>query len=355
MHDRWTHDAACCTTMTPSTPSPGPLSSREIGFHLLGLALFIALLALWFWFSTGARAVPRLIALLKEADASSRIIAAEQLGHIGSPAVAASPALIEQATNDPSQHANTTAAAALKSIDLTAARHVMNHYIPLLEDRNVQLRRTACAVLGSLGPVAKPAVPALVSLAKDLDELVRRNALTALAGIGLPSDIVAPALIAGLHDSESLVRHAAVAQFAFGYPIAPEAEAALRALRRDADGTIAALAKTALERQPRNGPTEVQALTMLVQEPMRREYALFQLARLGSTAVAAVPTIVGILHDEQPLHRYLAAEALAAIGPGGNEVLSVLQQARNDPDPIVKQSVAQAIGLLSERGKTGSP
>jgi HEAT repeat protein len=341
--------------MTPSTPSPGPLSSREIGFHLLGLALFIALLALWFWFSTGARAVPRLIALLKEADASSRIIAAEQLGHIGSPAVAASPALIEQATNDPSQHANTTAAAALKSIDLLAARQVMDHYLALLKDRNVQLQRTACAVLGSLGPVAKPAVPALVDLAKDPDELVRRNALTALAGIGLPSAIVTEALIAGLHDSESFVRHAAVAQFAFGYPLAPEADAALRALASDPDGTIAALAKTALERHIRNGPSEVQALTMLVREPMRRDYALFQLARLGPTAGAAVPAILGILHDERPLHRYLAAEALAAIGLGGTEVLSALQQARNDPDPIVEQSVEEAIGLLSERGRKGSP
>jgi HEAT repeat protein len=340
--------------MNGSVPIPRVLSSREIKFQLLGLIGFIMLVALWYWFSTGARAVPRLIAQLQDSDVSSRIIAAEQLGQIGPAAAAATAALIRQATTDPVQHANTTAAAAVKSIDLTAARQVMNHYIPILHDPNAPLRRTACAVLGSLGPVAKPAVSALLGLAKDPDALVRRNALTALAAIGLPSAPITAALVAGLKDSESFVRHAVVAQFAFGYPMTAEATDALTPLVTDPDTTMATLAKTALERQTRDSPSEVQTLIMRAEQPMSREYALFQLARLGHTAVPAVPAIAPFLHDEHPLYRYLAAESLAAIGPGEHEARSALQQARDDADPVVRQSVAEAIAAIPTGGNAGS-
>ena len=130
--------------------------------------------------------MPTLIEMLTDDDPSTRIVAAEQLGLVGPAANAAVPALLAQATRDGSQHANTTAAAALKSIDLTAARLVMTHFIPRLQHPDVQQRRTACAVLGSLGPVAKPAVAALLAVTGDPDELVRRNALTSLASIGIP-------------------------------------------------------------------------------------------------------------------------------------------------------------------------
>jgi HEAT repeat protein len=149
---------------------------------------------------------------------------------------------------DGSQHANTTAAAALKSIDLTAARQVMTHFIPRLQDQDAQQRRTACAVLGSLGPVAKPAVPALLAVGHDPDELVRRNALMALASIGIPSPPIVAALLEGLRDSSSLVRQTAVTQFAFTVPLTQPVIAALTPLLNDPDRSIATLARSALDK-----------------------------------------------------------------------------------------------------------
>jgi HEAT repeat protein len=201
--------------MTDPSSSPTILSTREITLHLTGLAIFIVALALWYWLSTGARAVPTLMEMLADDDPSTRIVAAEQLGLVGPAASAAVPVLLAQAMRDGSQHANTTAAASLKSIDLTAARTVMTHFLPRLRDPEVQQRRTACAVLGSLGPVAKPAVASLLSSTNDPDELVRRNALASLANIGIPSAPISASLIAGLQAPSSLVRHTAVAQFAF--------------------------------------------------------------------------------------------------------------------------------------------
>ena len=339
--------------MTTPSPSPTILSSREIGLHLGGLVLFLGLLALWYWLSTGARAVPTLIEMLADDDPSTRIVAAEQLGQVGPAAQAAIPPLLTQATEDGSQHANTTAAAALKSIDLTAARQVMTHFASRLQDQDVQQRRTACAVLGSLGPIAKPAVPALLTMAHDPDALVRRNRLMALASIGIPSAPITAALLDGLRDSSSLVRQAAVSQFAFSVPLSREAVTALTPLLNDPDRAMATLARSALDKPKTNDASQIESLGVMLQHSAGRHYALHQLAQLGPAAGEALVPILPLLSAEQPLVRYLVAEALGAIGPAAKQALPSLQQQRQDPDPVVQAAVAEAIASIE--GGTAIP
>lgn len=335
--------------MKNSSPSPTILSSHEISLHLGGLALVIGLLALWYWLSTGARAVPALIEMLKDDDPSTRIVAAEQLGQVGPAAQGAIPQLLTQATQDSSQHANTTAAAALKSIDLTVARRVMTHFVPRLQDQDVQQRRTACAVLGSLGPIAKPAVPALLAISHDSDALVRRNALIALASIGIPSTLITAAMLDGLRDSSSLVRQTAVTQFAFTIPLSQEAAAALTPLLTDPEKAMATLARSALDKPRAGDPAQIESLGMMVEHAAARDYALHQLAQLGPGAGEALAPILPLLQDEQPLIRYLAAEALGAMGPTAKQALPALQQQRQDPDPVVRAAVGEAVAAIEAR------
>ena len=82
--------------MTAPDSSPNILSSREIRLHLVGMVLLLGLLGLWYWSSTGTRVVPTLIELLKDDDPSTRIVAAEQLGHIGPAARSAVPQLLDR-------------------------------------------------------------------------------------------------------------------------------------------------------------------------------------------------------------------------------------------------------------------
>jgi HEAT repeat protein len=332
--------------MTHPSKSATILSTREIKLHLSGLVVFIATLALWYWFSTGARAVPTLMEMLTDDDPSTRIVAAEQLGLVGPEARTAVPALLAQATRDGSQHANTTAAASLKSIDLTAARMVMTHFLPRLRDPDVQQRRTACAVLGSLGPVAKPAVATLFAATGDPDELVRRNALTSLASIGIPYTPVSAALIAGLQAPSSLVRHSAAAQFAFTTPVPPAAEAPLRQLLADPDKAIAGLARSALDKPKPDDATHIQSLTLMVEQATARDYALHQLAQLGPLALQAMPAVIPMLQDSRPLIRYLAAEALGAMGPMAKEAFSPLQRHQQDSDPVVRAAVMESLSAV---------
>ena len=337
--------------MTAVHSSPTVLSKREITLHLAGLAVFIASLALWYWFSTGARAVPTLMEMLTDDDPSTRIVAAEQLGLVGPAASAAVPALLAQATRDGSQHANTTAAASLKSIDLTAARMVMTHFLPRLGDPDVQQRRTACAVLGSLGPVAKPAVASLLASANDPDELVRRNALTSLASIGLPSEPITAALVAGLGAPSSLIRHTAVAQFAFTTPVPPAAEAPLQQLLVDQDRAIAGLARSALDKPKPDDASHIQSLRLMVEQASARDYALHQLAQLGPGALQAIPTVIPMLQDSQPLIRYLAVEALGAMGPMAKEALPFLRRQQEDSDPVVRATAMEALSAIESELK----
>ena len=65
------------------------LTKEQIALNLIGLAMLMALAAWWYWQSTGVAAVPALIEQLHDPDPSTRIIAADWLGHIGPEATAA--------------------------------------------------------------------------------------------------------------------------------------------------------------------------------------------------------------------------------------------------------------------------
>ncbi|MCW5797923.1 MAG: hypothetical protein LZF60_230034 [Nitrospira sp.] len=331
--------------MTAAESSPNILSAREIQLHLLGLVLVLGLLGSWYWFSTGARVVPTLIELLKDDDPSTRIVAAEQLGQVGPAARSAVPQLLSQATQDGSQHANTTAAIALKWIDLTAARRVMTHFVPRLHDSDVQQRRIACAVIGSLGPIAKPAVPALLAVAHDADALLRRNALIALASIGIPPPPIGAALVDGLRDSSSLVRQTAVTQFAFTVPLSQEAVASLTPMLNDLDKGIATLARTALDKPRAGDAAHIESLGMMLGHSSARDYALHQLAQLGPEASDALPPIIPLLNDEQPLIRYLAAESIGGMGAAAKQALPALQR-HQDSDPVVRAAISEAVSAI---------
>jgi hypothetical protein len=97
-------------------------------------------------------------------------------------------------------------------------------------DRHADIvqREIITAVLASLGPAAKEAVPVLLRGLTDTDELVRNNSAYALGQVHADPKLVAPALIKCLHDPCSHVRAKAADSLAtFG----KDAQSALPALR----------------------------------------------------------------------------------------------------------------------------
>jgi HEAT repeat protein len=335
------------------------MTQKHIWLNLGGLIALIGLLGLFYWTSTGTRAVPALTESLKDKDSKVRIAAAQMLADIGPAAKSAVPNLLEQALHDPIEYAGTTASGALKSIDLAAARQVMSAYLPALNDDDVQARRKACAMLGSLGPVAKPAVPALIVALSDVDARIRMHAVGALGEIGIPATMVIPALTKALHDKAQPVRHRALSQFAFSIQPTESVLPHLKELTEDRDLSIAILAKSALNSPHRQAKDRASVyVTTLQMGRGANDYALHKLAQLGPEAAGAVPAVMPVLKDERPLHRYLAAEVLGAIGPRAKDAVPALTAALQDEDAVVRESVAEAlrtIGAADASSKTMAP
>ncbi len=327
------------------------MTQKHIFLNLGGLVVLIGLLGLFYWQSTGVRAVPAMTAALEDSDSKVRIGAAHMLAEIGPAAKPAVPNLLNLALHDPVLYASTTAAGALGKIDLGAARQVMTANLAALQDPDVQKRRTACAMLGSLGPAAKPAVSALSVALDDPHETVRMHAVGALGEIGIPPALVVSALTRALHDKAPQVRHRALTQFAFSIPPTESVVPHLKELLEDKDRTVASLAQAALNSPHRQG-NQAAIYTTMLQMGNANDYTLRQLAQLGPAAAGAVPALIPILRDERPLHRYLAAEVLSAIGPGAREAVPALSAAMQDGDAIVRESVAEALQAIGPAGTT---
>lgn len=323
------------------------MTPKQILLNLFALALLMALLAVVYWQHTGARAVPGLIAALQSDDLQAQLLAAQGLKDIGVQAQAAVPLLLELATADGRSLLHSEAAGALPSIDLSAARKVMLAWLPKLQDPDSQVRRDAAAVLGALGPVAKPAVHSLLGILNDPNTIVRDRVVRALGAIAIPVDIVLGGLLQALRDPEWTVRYAAVTQFSFNGTASTESLAALRERTQDSNQTVARLAQTAMMSAERPIPVSVHLLTL--DQHTDHAYALLQLAKLGPQAAEAVPKLSSLLTAEKPLERYLAACALESIGPAARDAAAYLQRSLEDSEPIVREAVAEALEAIESK------
>jgi HEAT repeat protein len=197
--------------------------------------------------------------------------------------------------------------------------------------------------------VAKPAVGLLVAALNDPDLLVRERATRAVGSIGIPYETVLQGLSQALTDSEWTVRYAAVTQFSFNGHSSPAALTLLQALTKDENKTVAQMAQSAVASIQR--PIQVSTYLVMLRQGMNRTYALQQLAKLGPRAAEATEEIAALFGSEIPLERYLAACALAEIGPAAKQALPRLQRAIQDPDPIVRATAAEATNAV-EKGRS---
>jgi HEAT repeat protein len=78
--------------------------------------------------------------------------------------------------------------------------------------------------------------------------------------------------------------------------------------------------------------------------------ALTELAKAGPQAAGAVPDLIPLLKDKDPLVRSLAAYALGQIGPAAKAALPALQEAMSDSDPQVPRSVLNALRAIGDAG-----
>ena len=320
------------------------MTQKQIGLNLAGLVALIVLLAGWYWQSTGARAVPALTGSLADERAKVRVMAATALAEIGPAASAAAPALLDQALRDSNLNASATAAGALAKIDLTAARQVMSASLPQLASGDADARRRACEVLASLGPVARPAVPRLVEASRDPDEVGagprgRRSRQHRLAhragGSGADRRARRSGLGRPLHGRLAVLLRAG----ARGGDPGPDDAARRRREERRKPRRARAGCRPAGPDGERAGAGDDAADGLepgAAPGPPAREAGPWR-------AADAVPALVPILREPRALDRYLAAEALGAIGPAAAAARPALETALRDEEAVVRESAAWAL------------
>jgi HEAT repeat protein len=320
--------------------------------------------------------VPKVLALVGDADEDVRFRAVYLLGCLGSGAAEAVPTLVKLVLAD-DRALGSIASEALGQIGGTSA---VAPLVGALGEGAAERRALVAFTLGRLGPPAREAAtPGLLALTEHEDPRPRAAAVFALARVEAPeataralraledaepnvrmvgcdalvqleaSDEVALALAKALERERDENARAGLARglVAMGDRAGPAVPALVAALD-DPDPMVQECVLAALGNV---GPAAAPALTRLVArleaaglEPHTEEWTV--LVRIGAASAPAVAKWVGHAHRDV---RAAAARALAAIGPGAREAaLEAVGEALGaEVYPEVQHALVQARASLT--------
>ena len=208
-----------------------------------------------------------------------------------------------------------------------------------LQDKNLQVRRSAAEVLKQIG---RPAIPALAKALKNSDANVRSSAASALGRIGAEAQTALPQLVPLLKDSDAKVRSSAASALGSRSGEAKTALPQLVPLLKDSDANVRHSAASAL------GGIGAEAKTALLQivpllkdsDPNVRYSAALALGSIGAEAKTAVPQLVPLLKDSDKYVRGNAASALESIA------LSLQEKAKTLTSLELNQAVSNLESAL---------
>ena len=238
-----------------------------------------------------------------------RLRAIEALQALGPRAASASAALAQLVATDPQLSIRVAAAHARACVDPAEALDPAPFAMALVLGERDE-RHDAIALLGSLGPVAAPAIPLLVKVCESDDLVARQQATLALSRIGI--DALAAVLKCRAVSSR---RHAV-----------------LLLDRRHGELSRAV-------------PLLVSALAD--KDADVRRAAAVALGRCGAWARCAIPSLQHAMRDRDGEVRWWSALAAATMGVSTRDVVTGLLEAR-DRAPVDLRD--RATGLLSRMG-----
>jgi HEAT repeat protein len=225
-----------------------------------------------------------------------------------------------------------------------------------------RVRRSAAYALGTFGPAAAEALPALKKALRDTNPAVRQNAAWAVGRVGTADGATVAELCDLLRDANPLVRRDAAG--ALGELGREQAAAAARplfeALKKEADEVVLRTALDALSRrgQPEHAARAADLYPLLGhKDPDTRRAAAFVLGSMkGEPAARALPVLRQALKDADPGIQALAAAGLANVGGDAAPAVPDLADAlARSPDPIVRRNAALALANIGEASRPAVP
>jgi HEAT repeat protein len=214
---------------------------------------------------------------------------------------------------------------------------------------NEYARSMAAWALGRIGPAAESEIPFLIETMHATKLVaVRRSTAVALGNFGPAAKAAVSELVKMLGNEDEIVRvNAAVALWKIkGHP---KAVPALLEMLRRAEPAQAYPAAVALGQMEKEADTVAPALIDALHSPSAdvRRAASRSLGQLGKAAFPALGK-ARALKDKDPEARRLVIEALSWMGP---IAVPALIAALKDESPPVRQSAARALGNVGDQAK----
>jgi HEAT repeat protein len=269
----------------------------------------------------GDAAVPPLRDALGNKDATTRQLAAETLGRMGSRAKDALAALKERLKDDDGL-TRVRAAQALWFIDRQA-----DVAVPALgeamKDKDLTVRRAASLALFQLQPRPKEALPIFTAAMKDEDSLTRVQSAQAVWQINHKADEVMPVFM-------EVVKNPKEHALALNQTL------------------------TALNELGPEAKAAVPALVEVLKGPNNNLYVFALTNTLGTIGAASVPPLAELLNnkDTDPRILYPVIQALGRVGPEGAEPLI---KAMDHENVNIRSQVVMSIGQMGPGAKAAVP
>jgi HEAT repeat protein len=218
---------------------------------------------------------------------------------------------------------------------------IVRQCISNLGEADPRKRVYALTVLGTLGSVARQALPALLHVLKDGLAPLRGLALQVLCEVAPEPSVLLPCLLKALQDGDNLVRRRAVILLGDMGSEARLASAALVQALRDPCPAVRRHAAAALGEIGPLASTAAPALIEALREDDVRYRAVI-LAALVKLGPRAIPRLLDALHHANPSVRRYAARALSKC-PTRHHLDDALAILRDDPDPMVRAELHQVL------------
>jgi HEAT repeat protein len=196
-------------------------------------------------------------------------------------------------------------------------------------------REEAVIAFEVLGPIAMPAVPALLRALGEEEPRIRGCAARALGGIGTATTEVIPALIKLLGDQDQNIRLQAA--YALG-AIGPSAIRSLLVAIKDGDPNVQLAAMDALASV--FDDTSRQPKKVRIRRPGKPGFELEKVFAQapGCDAVAVVKILTERLHQEDKQVRRAACLLLGSFGAVTKDAVSGLVEVTRDPEEEVRSA-----------------
>ncbi|HKX12857.1 MAG TPA: HEAT repeat domain-containing protein, partial [bacterium] len=225
----------------------------------------------------------------------------------------------------------------------------VNRLLPLLEDDDVNVRRSAANTLGQLGVKNEAVKQALIAGLEDFGSMIRWDVAEALGRLGMKDEAVKQALLAHIgDDSDVRIRYSSVEALGRLGMKDEAVQQALFAALEHSDLWFRRSAADALGQLGFQDEAVKQTLLAGLADPFigDRESAAEALGRLGMKDEAVRQALLGVLEDPDLLVRLSAAEALGRLGMEDEAVKQALLGGLEDSNWEVRYIAATSLGRL---------